>query len=509
MQPRIEGPKVPSRRQSGKKRKGERVLSPAKEILAWLGSSRLTAEARDKINRFSAPPLPVLIQGEEGTGRARAARAMHLLGPLRRSPFLRLSCRHLTSEKFIDKVSLWRNTRKKISLTLYLEDIETVSEELQALLLDLLNERRIAWPNLEGVSFDVRFISSSASPLGEAVARKGFRRDLFEALGTLMIDLEPLRERKEEIPRIACEMLEGKGREGICVKTFSPGALRALQEYDWPGNLAELESVVLRSAASKDGDMLLPGDLLFRPASDNPRTPVFPPEEMDHWLDVTLPTLAHEIKNPLVAINTFAHLLPEKYDDPEFRKDFSRLVNQDVRRINDLLEDLLEFSQFSTPRPTPNDLNFLVSGVLKQQEKRLRCGGRVSADLGGGVPPVLFDETQLNFVLRNLLENALSKIRPDDSLCISTGVSADKERGGAPRFVDFRIRYDGREGIVGRTQKAVGFETEPDFQNLSLILLLIRKLMNRNRGRMQVRQEGEEGIAIRLQFPAATEKKET
>ena len=512
MRPKTEGSKVHSRKAPPKKKNSGRVSSPGGDTRAWLRSSPLTLEARDKISRFSASALPVFIEGEEGTGRSGAARAIHCLGPLKSSPFLRLSCRHLTSEKFIEKILLWVKGRrgKKISLTLYLENLETLDEELQILLLNLLRERRIAWPGLDGISFDIRFISSSTSTMDEAVAAKRFRRDLFEALGTLTLELQPLRERKEEIPRIACEILEENGKEKIYRKTFSSGALQALQQYEWPGNLAELESLVLRSAVSKDGDMLLPGDLLFRPPGGELRPSATQPEQMDPWFDVTLPTLAHEIKNPLVAINTFAHLLPEKYEDSEFRQEFSRLVNQDVRRINDLLENLLEFSQFSTARPTANDLNFVLAGLLKQKEKPLqRCGAQITADLNGAIPLVLFDETQLNFVLRNVLENAIAKIRPEAPLRLSTSVSGEKETSGPSRFVDVRVCYDGREGIVGRTQKAVGFGAEPDFQNLSLILLLIRKVMNRNRGRMQVRQEGEEGMAIRLQFPAAVERKET
>jgi two-component sensor histidine kinase len=373
--------------------------------------------------------------------------------------------------------------------------------------VDLLADQQVRWPGLEEVVFDVQVLSSSRASLAEAVTAKKFREDLFRTLETLPFYLPPLRERKGEIPRLAGEILQERIPPGEDPKRFSPEALQALQAYDWPGNLPELESLVLRSAALKDGTLLAPEDLVFSPSPGSLGGKTQSKEDKEPWFEVTIPTLAHEIKNPLVAISTFAHLLPDKFEDPEFRQEFSRLVNQDVHRINDLLENLLEFAQFSAPRGGLLDLNAGLEEVLQQQEKLPRPPEKeVLTDLGKGLPPVLFDKSQLGFVLRNLLENAFSKVNPEGPLHVSTRFSREEGAGGPADFVDLILWYNSREGALRTFSKVVGLEAGPDFQNLNMALLLIRRVMVRNQGKMQVLQEDHGGMTVRLQFPAGNRR---
>jgi hypothetical protein len=476
------------------------------KILRWLHSSRIPGEDRERILKFASSGLPVFLLGEEGTGKGEVAKALHFLGPWKNSPFLHFSCRGLASPKFAEKLSLWgkeRDPAENVSLTLYLEDAEYLDEDLQALLLDLLTDQKVHWPGLEEISFDAQVISSSSSSLAEAVSARKFREDLFHTLETLSIHLPPLRDRKEEIPRLAQEILQERDPEGKGAKAFSPEALQALQEYDWPGNLPELESLVLRSAALQDGNLLGSEDLVFSP-SRGPRGQKTPPRgEKESWFDVTIPTLAHEMKNPLVAISTFAHLLPEKYDDSEFRGEFSRLVNQDVRRINEVLENLLEFAQLSDPRSSLHDLNLVLGEALRQQEKDTRPPAKeVQTDLGNGLPLILFDKSHLGFVLRNLLENAFSRLNPQGSLNLSTRFSGEEDKEGGKESVDLVLWYNMPEGALRNFSGRAGVEAEMDFQNLNMALLLTHKIMVRNGGRMQVIQEEDGGMSIRLQFPA-------
>lgn len=486
------------------------VLSQAprsgdEKIFRWLHSSRIPGEDRERILKFASSGLPVFLLGEEGTGKGEVARALHFLGPWKNSPFLHFSCRGLASQKFVEKLSLWgkdRNPGEKVSLALYLEDAENLDEDLQTLLLDLLTDQKIHWPGLEALSFEAQVISSSSSSLAEAVTAKKFREDLFRTLETLSIHLPPLRDRKEDIPRLAQEILQERYPEGEGTKSFSPEALQALQEYDWPGNLPELESLVLRSAALREGNLLGFEDLVFSPSRGpmSEKTPL--KGEKESWFGITIPTLAHEIKNPLVAISTFAHLLPEKYDDPEFREEFSRLVNQDVRRINEVLENLLEFAQLSAPRSSLHDLNSILAEALRQQEKDPTPPAKeVQTDLANGLPLILFDKSHLGFVLRNLLENSFSRLNPQGPLHLSTRFSREEGRGGPKESVDLILWYNTPEGVLRNFSKVAGFEAEMDFQNLNMALLLIRKIMVRNRGKMQVLQEEDGGMTIRLQFP--------
>jgi hypothetical protein len=480
--------------------------SADEKILRWLHSSRIPGEDRERILKFASSGLPVFLLGEEGTGKGEVAKALHFLGPWKSSPFLHFSCRGLVSQKFVEKLSLWgkdRDPAENVSLTLYLEDAEYLDEDLQALLLDLLTDQKVHWPGLEEISFDAQVISSSSSSLAEAVSARKFREDLFHTLETLSIHLPPLRDRKEDIPRLAQEILQERDPEGKGAKTFSPEALQALEEYDWPGNLPELESLVLRSAALQDGNLLGSEDLVFSPSRGPRGQKTLPRGEKESWFDVAIPTLAHEMKNPLVAISTFAHLLPEKYDDAEFRGEFSRLVNQDVRRINEVLENLLEFAQLSDPRSSLHDLNLVLTETLRQQEKDPRPPEKeVRTDLGKGLPLILFDKSHLGFVLRNLLENAFSRLNPQGSLNLSTRFSGEEYEGGARESVDLVLWYNVPEGALRKFSGGAGVAAEMDFQKLNMALLLTHKIMVRNGGRMQVFQEEDGGMSIRLQFPA-------
>jgi transcriptional regulator with AAA-type ATPase domain len=473
----------------------------------WLHSSRISPETRNKIFKFAPSGLPVFIRGEEGTGKGLAAKAVHFLGPLKNSPFLRISCRSLTPARFVEKISLWlkdHKAGKKVSFALYLEDLEDLEDDTQALLFDLLHDQQIHWPGLEGLLFNVQVISSSSCSTAEEITAWKLRGDLLPTLETLILHLKPLRERKEEITKIIEETLQEKGQGAVLQKRFSPEALHALQEYDWPGNLPELESVVLRSASMKEGNLCGPEDLIFTSSCDPLNQPGAQKGEKESWFDLAIPALAHEIKNPLVAISTFAHLLPEKYEDPEFRYEFSRLVNLDVKRINDLLENLLEFTQFPSPCSTPHDLNSLLDEILQPQLKSVeKRGGKVILDLGKRLPVVLFDRTQLNFVFRNLLEHTFSKPHNNVPFHLSTRFSREDGVDGRREFVDLLLGHNGPEGLDGKSPKMAGLEIAPAFQNLSLALLLIRKIMERNRGGMQVLQEEDGGVTIRLRFPIA------
>ena len=488
---------------------GESPLKPLLEedrIEEWLHSCRIPAEERERALKFAASGLPVFIQGEEGTGKIEVARALHFVGPWKKSPFLRIPCRGLTPRGFVEKILLWKEegkTNPKFSLTLFLENLENLEEDVQALLQDLLSSGQIPWPGLEETVFDVQVFSSSSGDMAEPVTAGKFREDLFQILNTLTLYLPPLRERKEEIPRMVQEILREKAKEGGRGKVFSPEALQALQAHNWPGNLAELESLVLRSAVLKDGDLIEPEDLAFSPSRMPPFRGTLSPEEKDSWFDVAIPTLTHEIKNPLVAISTFAHLLPDKYDDPEFRQEFSRLVHQDVRRINALFENLLEFAQLSSPQSSVQDLNAALEDFLEKQRKAPgQADRKFVTDLANALPRILFDKTHLNFVLRNLLDHALFKGNTDVPLHISTLCAREEGTGRGQNSVDMILWYNNPEGGLGDISRVVGFETKPEFQNLNLALLLIRKVMLRNRGEMQGLQEEDGRMILRVQFPA-------
>lgn len=497
------------------KDRGAQPLSAEEKVKSWLYSSRVPQTVRERIFKAASSPLPVFLLGEEGAGGSEAARAIHLLGPWREKPFLRFFCRQLSTLKFMESLSFWLDPAQKgerVALVLLFEEVESLGRDLQGILLDILDHGRIDWPGLEGMRIEAKVLASSCSSLSKAVASGLFRTDLAHLLATLKVLLPPLRERKEEIPRLVREILQEQGGR-FAAQKFSPEALQLLQQYYWPGNLRELESLILRSAVLKDDqDLLFPADLVFDfgeesspPESGEESFRSAPPaqDRGPSLFDVALSTLAHEIKNPLVAISTFAHLLPEKYDDLEFRDQFSRLVSMDVKRINNLLENLLEYAQFPQPEMAGQDLNAALASVLEHHEQfSARREGRVTLELNKLLPPIQFDEAQLRFVLEILLQEVFTKIEGKNSLRISTGVAGAEEKGAGKGQVELVLWYDGQNGILRNLRKTVCGEVEGG-ENLSLALVLSQKVMARNQGGMEVWHREGGGTTIRLLFSPA------
>jgi DNA-binding NtrC family response regulator len=497
-------------------------LSPEEKNKSWLYSSRVQPEVRERIFRVACSSLPVFIQGEEGTGKSEVAKAIHFLGPFKNRPFLRFFCRDLTLEKFVGKLSFWLQNSARgenISLTLFLEEAESLEWELQSILLDLWSDKQIGWPGLEEINIEAKIITTSVVPLAKSSFAGNLRGELCQVFEMLTVFLNPLRERKEDIPIVANEILQEHRHGKISPKKFSAEALKVLQQYHWPGNLRELESLTLRSAVLKEGELLLPEDLFFcfgkgelwtgsgeeiKKEGDRCSSAI-PIAEKESLFDATLSTLAHEIKNPLVAISTFAALLPEKYEDPEFREQFSHLVVLDIKRINELLENLLEFAQFLPPRRGENHLTPLLKEVFKQKEKTLaQRGTRLTLNLKESLPAILFDPNQLHFVLRSILESVLATMGENKDLRLTMDL-VEKDGGQSP-FVELVVWYDGQDGIIRNIQKAFGAEGGLNFENLTLAMALARKVMVRNQGNMLVSQDEGIGTTILLHFQVADER---
>jgi len=496
-------------------------LSVEERVKNWFYSWRVSGEVRERVLQVSGSLYPVMVQGEEGTGRSVVAKAVHYLGLWKERPFLRLVCRGLRPEVFVGRLKEWWKGGGGLGgggLTLFFEGVESLGWEMQGLVLDLMSEGCVEWPGVGEVGVEVRVISSSSRSLAGEVMAGRFRGDLCEGLGVLPVVLRPLRERRGEIPRMVGEIMQERGCVG---GGFSEGALGLLQDYYWPGNLRELEGVVLRSVVLKGGGLVKPGDLEFSfgvrgSGVDRGREGVgegegertgegghslkgkgVEGEEKGSVFDATVWTLAHEIKNPLVAISTYASLLPEKYEDAEFRGEFSRLVSMDVKRVNEVLENLLEYAQFGEPRVGRQDLKGVLEEVLRQKKKELgERGVRLEVEMGEGLPGVSFDGAQLGYVLRNVLGNACLSVRERSLLRLR----AELVEGEG--FVELGVWYEGQNGLMRQVRgESVGEGAE--LENWSLALVLARKVMVRNRGEMRVSLEEGVGTTIRLRFPVA------
>ena len=212
-------------------------------------------------------------------------------------------------------------------------------------------------------------------------------------------------------------------------------------------------------------------------------------------------TLVHEVKNPLVAISTFAHLLPERYEEEEFRGEFSRLVGLEVKRLNGVLEMLLDYGQLGTPREKKVDLQRRVLASLGEKKKEIAARKIfIRTESLEELPPVQFDEDHLKFVLRRVLESVFGREIENRQAAVRWRL----RRGGtvsAEEQVELEIWGDGREGVVKDIHQVEVSGGRYDFEGLSLGLGLARRLMLRNRGGMRVYQEEGIGTTVILRFP--------
>src|SRR6266540_1450414 len=135
--------------------------------------------------------------------------------------------------------------------------------------------------------------------------------------------------------------------------------------------------------------------------------------------------LAHEIRNPLVAIRTFTQLLPERYDDAEFREGFQGLALKEVDRICGLITDLLSFARPSRPNVAEENLNDVVESITRILETEAKEKNVIIArDFGDNLPKVWIDREQMKQVFMNLILNAIQAMKEGGSINIATGVSA-------------------------------------------------------------------------------------
>jgi signal transduction histidine kinase len=154
--------------------------------------------------------------------------------------------------------------------------------------------------------------------------------------------------------------------------------------------------------------------------------------------------LAHEIRNPLVAIRTFTQLLPERYDDAEFREGFQGLALKEVDRICGLINDLLSFARPSKPNVAPEDINDVVDNIARILETQSKEKGvEILRDFGESLPKVWIDREQMKQVFMNLILNAIQAMQEGGSISISTRAISRIGAEPSGEFVQVEVRDTG------------------------------------------------------------------
>ena len=241
-----------------------------------VGSSRAMEELFRKIRLVAPTRMNVLVQGESGTGKELVARAVHALSPRQGRRFIPINCAALAetlleSELFGHEKGAFTGavaTRQGMMEvadggTLFLDEIGEMSPALQAKLLRAIEEKElIRVGGSQVIRVDVRIIAATNRYLAARVAEKAFREDLFYRLNVFNIAVPALRERRDDIPKLADHFLKEVGEENRAQpKRLSPEALKLLLAHRWPGNVRELRNAMETAALVASGDTIGPADL--------------------------------------------------------------------------------------------------------------------------------------------------------------------------------------------------------------------------------------------------------
>ena len=244
----------------------------------FYGSSPELEKILTLLKKASSTEASVMLLGDSGVGKELFAKYVHENSPRYAGPFIAINMAAIPEnlleselfgyEKgaFTDATSMKKGHFETANKgTLFLDEIGEMPMALQAKLLRVLQEREVVRVGgVKPTKIDVRIVSATNANIQEQIEDKEFREDLYYRLQTIPVKIPPLRERREEIVDIAQEALFGICRKNkIDKKELSSEAKEALLNYDWPGNIRELLSVVERAAILCEGESILESDLFL------------------------------------------------------------------------------------------------------------------------------------------------------------------------------------------------------------------------------------------------------
>ena len=241
-----------------------------------IGKSGKMKEAIDIMKKISNSPATVLIIGESGTGKELIAKAIHYNSTRRTKPFTALNCAAIPENLFESELfgyepgAFTGAASRRIGLieatnsgTLFLDEIGDLPQMMQSKLLRVLQDKEVRrLGGKEAIKVDVRIITATNKDLEKELAKGAFREDLYYRLKVVTIELPPLRGRKEDIPELLNFFMNKYNIEfGKRVKSIEPSARQALSEYNWPGNIRQLESVIERAVLMSDSGTITLKDI--------------------------------------------------------------------------------------------------------------------------------------------------------------------------------------------------------------------------------------------------------
>lgn len=261
-------------------RLSDNLYKPSKDTSYFegiIGSSPAITRVQKVIKRIADSPTPVLITGETGTGKELIARAIHEQSGRNKYPFVAINCSSIPdnlfeSELFGYEEGSFTGAKKggkigKLEMaqggTLFLDEIGEMPLFAQPKLLRILQEyelERIG--SSKKIHLDIRIIAATNRDLAEMVDEGRFRSDLYYRINVINLELPPLRARRDDIIPLAENYLKKlKMKMNTPLTSISPEACEELLDYDWPGNIRQLQNVVEYAANLCESDTLMPSDL--------------------------------------------------------------------------------------------------------------------------------------------------------------------------------------------------------------------------------------------------------
>jgi DNA-binding NtrC family response regulator len=264
------------------------LANPVPELV---GESQAMVAVRDAIVRAAASPFPVIIEGESGSGKELAARAIHGRSARRDRRFCPINCAALVDD--LVEAELFGHARGAFTGaladrpgvfedagggTLFLDEIAELRPRIQAKLLRVLQEgeiRRVGETMVRKI--DVRVVAATNRPLAGEVEAGSFRADLWYRLDVVRITMPPLRERIEDLPLLTAHLWQALGARTGSRAALAPATVAALSAYPWPGNIRELQNVLASMLVSSPrakwiGPSALPTHIARAAASERAAT---------------------------------------------------------------------------------------------------------------------------------------------------------------------------------------------------------------------------------------------
>ena len=236
----------------------------------FVGPSPIMRKLRAQAELLAQANVPVLIVGENGSGKETAARLIHKLSVRSGFKFLKVNCAALPGDLLeielfgyerSDSTGSVRSKPGKLELcekgTVLLDEITEMPASVQSKLLQVLQNKQFFRPGSGAtVQVDVRILAASSANIERALSEKKLREDLYYRLSAFTVQAPPLRQRRDEIPVLLRHFMHNLAKHyGMAPRTFSPAVLDACHSYSWPGNLRELEEFVKRYLVMGDKEL--------------------------------------------------------------------------------------------------------------------------------------------------------------------------------------------------------------------------------------------------------------